>query len=63
MMKVPHNPSAWRKSSYSAEETDCIELANTFGALRDSKNPAGPALSGVDALSLLATVKAGRLDR
>ena len=34
----------WRKSSFSADNGQCVEVANTLGALRDSKNPAGPAL-------------------
>jgi hypothetical protein len=35
----------WRKSSYSGgENADCIELAGTLDAIRDSKNPAGPVL-------------------
>jgi hypothetical protein len=31
----------WRKSSYSADQGDCVELAHTAmsGAIRDSKNP------------------------
>ena len=33
----------WRKSSYSANEGACVELAHaaTSGAIRDSKNPDG----------------------
>jgi hypothetical protein len=36
----------WRKSSFSASETDCVEVAWPAGgaAVRDSKNPAGPVL-------------------
>jgi hypothetical protein len=32
----------WRKSSYSGNEGNCVELAHTAtgGAIRDSKNPA-----------------------
>ena len=31
----------WRKSSYSGNESNCVELAHTAmsGAIRDSKNP------------------------
>lgn len=43
MMKVPHDPDGWLKSSHSAQETDCVELHQS-GAVRDSKNPDGPAL-------------------
>jgi hypothetical protein len=38
----------WRKSSYSnGSGGDCVEVANMDGrfAVRDSKNPAGPALT------------------
>lgn len=35
----------WRKSSYSGggQGSDCVEVSS-LGALRDSKNPHGPAL-------------------
>ncbi|MFE0425375.1 DUF397 domain-containing protein [Streptomyces sp. NPDC058953] len=39
---------AWRKSSYSGDEDNCVEFAdNVLGAVpvRDSKDPHGPALS------------------
>ena len=38
--------AAWRKSSFSATETACLELARVGGrvAVRDSKNPVGPTL-------------------
>lgn len=58
-MKVPVR---WRKSSRSGQETNCVELAHTLTAVRDSKNPAAPALA-VNAASLLAAVKEGRIDR
>ena len=39
----------WRKSSYSAEGADCIEIAYpataTVVGIRDSKNPAGSHLT------------------
>jgi hypothetical protein len=38
---------SWRKSSFSGGNGgDCVEVASTLGALRDSKNPAGPVLTG-----------------
>lgn len=40
-MSVPERSAlAWRKSSYSDEEEDCVEVAHTSGAalVRDSKN-------------------------
>lgn len=52
----------WRKSSYSGNESNCVELAHadTAGAVRDSKNPAGPHLR-VDLPTLITAVKAGVL--
>jgi len=37
----------WRKSSYSADTGDCVEVAwpDQDVAVRDSKQPAGPTLS------------------
>lgn len=39
--------AAWRKSSYSGGSGNCVEIADNLPgavAVRDSKNPAGPAL-------------------
>lgn len=40
--------ASWRKSSYSAGEGECIEIADVPSqdgiAVRDSKNPSGPAI-------------------
>jgi hypothetical protein len=37
----------WRKSSFSGSNGgNCVEVASTLGALRDSKNPSGPVLTG-----------------
>lgn len=58
-------PTRWRKSSRSAEETNCVELAcvdAVIGAVRDSKNPNRPML-GIDLARLLSAVKADRLNR
>ncbi|HEX2132569.1 MAG TPA: DUF397 domain-containing protein [Actinophytocola sp.] len=51
----------WRKASRSGTQTNCVELANT-GAVRDSKNPAGPTVVA-ELRPLLAAVKTGRLTR
>lgn len=56
MMKVPDR---WRKSSFSGEQTDCVELGSS-GAVRDSKNPTGPVLS-LPLGRLLAAVKTGTI--
>ena len=50
----------WRKSSYSAQTADCVEVAAALGAVRDSKNPAGPMLHG-NVTALVVAVKAGQL--
>ena len=57
------NPAAtmWRKSSRSNGQYNCVEVANTLGAVRDSKSPAGPVLT-VDLGPMLAAIKAGHLD-
>ena len=36
----------WRKSSYSSDQGQCVEVAEIPGrvAIRDSKNPDGPVL-------------------
>jgi hypothetical protein len=52
----------WRKSSRSSGQNGaCVELAFA-GAVRDSKNAAGPILR-VDLRGLLTSVKAGAFDR
>ncbi|CAL9439742.1 hypothetical protein SUDANB58_02221 [Streptomyces sp. enrichment culture] len=37
----------WRKSTYSGDGSNCVEIATTPGTVlvRDSKNPAGPHLA------------------
>lgn len=59
---------AWRKSSYSSSHSsDCVEVG--FGrdeiAVRDSKNPDGPALSFPAATftAFLTATKHDHLDR
>lgn len=56
----------WRKSSYSANNGDCVEIALTDEAVgaRDSKNPGGPELwfAGAPWGRFVAAVKAGRFD-
>lgn len=50
----------WRKSSRSAPEANCVELPGTLDAVRDSKNPHGPILTG-NLTALVAAVKAGKI--
>jgi hypothetical protein len=56
------NIQDWKKSSRSTETANCVEVANTLGAVRDSKNPNGPALT-VPMTSIVAEIKAGHLNR
>jgi hypothetical protein len=53
--------TVWRKSSYSGSQTNCVEVADLDHviAVRDSKDPAGPALTFGPAAwaSFVATMK------
>ncbi|MGY0460396.1 DUF397 domain-containing protein [Kitasatospora sp. cg17-2] len=58
------NPVSWRKSSYSTNGGECVEVAPEVPGLvpvRDSKDPSGPALAfPSDAWrSFVAAVQAG----
>lgn len=53
--------TAWRKSTRSASQSNCVEVAATLDALRDRKNTGGPVLR-VDLVTFLTQVKAGRFD-
>ncbi|MER6994063.1 DUF397 domain-containing protein [Saccharopolyspora hirsuta] len=55
-------PHRWQKSSYSGQETHCVELSDPRGLIRDSKDPGGPRLA-VDVAGFLRAVKAGRFER
>lgn len=53
----------WRKSSYSGGDPNaCVEVTSAPGAVRDSKNPAGPMLR-VDLHGFIAAVREDRLAR
>lgn len=46
-METPLSQAAWRKSSYSGQAQSCVEVADGMPggvAVRDSKDPGGPAL-------------------
>lgn len=54
----------WRKSSYSSDDGNCVEVADLDGgarAVRDSKDPAGPALifTAAEWAAFTAGVRAG----
>ncbi|MFC5750674.1 DUF397 domain-containing protein [Actinomadura rugatobispora] len=58
---------AWRKSTYTGDTGDCVEVAHHGGggiAVRDSKDPAGPKLllTGNAWRSLNQRIKNGRYD-
>ncbi|HEX4725110.1 MAG TPA: DUF397 domain-containing protein [Pseudonocardiaceae bacterium] len=57
---MTHGPHRWHKSSYSGQGTNCVELSADLEQIRDSKNPAGPALSA-NVPVLLDEIKSGRL--
>jgi hypothetical protein len=56
----------WRKSSFSADQGDCVELAETADgiAVRNSKRPDGGTLTFTRAelAAFLAGAKAGEFD-
>lgn len=52
----------WRKSSFSGDSGDCVQVRQDLAAIRDSKNPDGPTLAG-DLSRLLTAAKGGKLDR
>ncbi|MEV4683225.1 DUF397 domain-containing protein [Streptomyces kurssanovii] len=63
---APFAGAAWRKSSYSGDTGgDCVEVADLTPhvAVRDSKNPGGPALTTTPAAfaTFVAAAGAGRL--
>jgi hypothetical protein len=52
----------WRKGRASAQEANCVEVAHTLGAVRDSKNVTGPVLRG-DVSALVTAIRADRISR
>jgi hypothetical protein len=49
----------WRKSTRSAQETNCVEVRNDLGAVQDTKHR-GPHLT-VDVAALIAAIRSGRM--
>lgn len=57
----------WRKSRYSSDEGNCVEVAYLGGgtrAVRDSKHPHGPALrfTATEWVAFTAGVRGGEFD-
>jgi hypothetical protein len=66
-MTLDLSRAAWRKSSWSGANNNCVEVAGNLPcavAVRDSKDPEGPALVFKRATwdNFTAVVKAGTLD-
>lgn len=66
---MPHHELAqavWRKSARSGDQGACVEVAalTSSVAVRDSKNPAGPALRFDSAIfaALVGRIRAGHHD-
>ncbi len=49
-------PLRFKKASYSAGQSACLEVAHTLGQVRDSKTPNGPTLRA-DIHALITAVK------
>jgi hypothetical protein len=48
----------WRKSSHSADNGACVEVAGTLAAIRDSKTPSGPVLRA-NLSALVTAIRSG----
>lgn len=64
MHPLSRDDAEWRKSSFSQDGGECVELAwfDDRAFVRDSKNPSGSPIP-VDLPALVDTAKAGRFDR
>lgn len=64
---MTERPVGWRKSSRSAQQTNCVEVARIPGGtvVRDSKNPVAQHIiaSRAQWRSFLAAIELGRFDR
>ncbi|MDT0448801.1 DUF397 domain-containing protein [Streptomyces hesseae] len=62
-MAIQQGKTTWRKSSYSLAHGDCVEVASPLVrsiAVRDSKDPQGPALAfSSESWSTFVTVVGG----
>lgn len=60
-MTIARNDPHWRTSSFSGNNTNCVQVHRSCAVVRDSKNVDGPSLAG-DVASLVAAIKGGRLN-
>lgn len=60
-MKVPHR-SQYKKSTFSTDSGECVEIRDDIKAVRDSKNSAAPALSVANLAESLRVISTGRFD-
>jgi Domain of unknown function (DUF397) len=67
-MRDDLSPAVWRKSTFSNNTGACVEVADLDSsdgrAVRDSKNPTGPALmfTAAEWSAFTAGVRAGEFD-
>ncbi|MGH3852850.1 MAG: DUF397 domain-containing protein [Pseudonocardiaceae bacterium] len=66
-MRDDLTPAIWRKSTFTNNTGACVEVADLDGghrAVRDSKNPAGPALmfTATEWAAFTAGVRSGEFD-
>ena len=52
-------PLRFKKSTRSGGQSTCVEVAQTLRHVRDSKNPTGPVLAGVDVGALVNAAQLG----
>jgi hypothetical protein len=50
-------PLRFKKSTRSGGQSTCVEVGHTLRHLRDSKNPTGPLLDGVNVTALISTLR------
>lgn len=67
MSTIDLTSTTWRKSSRSNAQMNCVEIAELGGgnrAVRDSKNPSGPALICTPAewVAFTAGIRTGEFD-
>ena len=62
---MKENNRPWRKASFSqaSGNSNCVELAPTLAAIRDSKNPDGPILITGALPALVHQAKSGQFDQ